>query len=387
MRRNPSATALANLALLLWGALACGPSLANEATLTLTSLSLKVPPARLNTVGGQYRLSFSTTDDNSINSELFQSGGTVQYQTDAIIDYPGSEALGALIGLLTLQTPLGGDTDVNGVTDFLEVQRAVPTTTTTGEIEIDDGIDFSRGTVSATWQRAANSTTGTVQFKVSLPDFGLQNLTFDHTFEIFQYRGVLTYSRNGTNVTAAVNLPRVGATGSFVGNLPVTRVSNVELNRAPVSWSGPGGQTFDVLGTEDVEGVPFPITHVIGRFYGGLVLLADGDPTTPFPDEYDYFDLLIEDLNDSNGNGLPDLTDDLFPAPTRPTLAASITAGLVQIQVHGTPGARYVVESSPTLPATTWSSIGEIVLDAAGKGSLNAGDASGTARLFRTRTP
>ena len=387
MRRNPSATALANPALLLWGAFACGHSLANEATLTLTSLSLKVPPARLNTVGGQYRLSFSTTDDNSINSELFQSGGTVQYQTDAIIDYPGSEALGALIGLLTLQTPLGGDTDVNGVTDFLEVQRAVPTTTTTGEIAIDDGIDFSRGKVSATWQRAANSTTGTVQFTVSLPDFGLQNLTFDHTFEIFQYRGVLTYSRNGTNVTAAVNLPRVGATGSFVGNLPVTRVSNVELNRAPVSWSGPGGQTFEVLGTEDVEGVPFPITHVIGRFYGGLVLLADGDPTTPFPDEYDYFDLLIEDLNDSNGNGLPDLTDDLTGAPARPTLAASIAAGVVQLQVNGAPGTRYVVESSPTLPATTWSSVGEVTLDTSGKASLNAGDANGTARLFRTRTP
>lgn len=385
MQLNPSAMAACRSALMLSAALSSGSALANEATLTLTSLSLKVPPATLSTIGGQYGLSFSTADDDSINSELFQSGGTAEYQTYAIIDYPGSEALGALIGVLTLQTPLGGDTNVNGVTDFLEVDRAIASTTTTGEIEIDDGIDFSRGTVTATWQRPANSTTGTVQLKVNLPDFGFQNLTFDHTFEVFQYRGTLTYSRSGTNVTAAVNLPRVGAPGSFVGNLPVTRVSNVELNRAPVSWTGPGGQTFDVLGTDDVEGVPLPISHIIGRFYGGLVIFADGDPTTPFPDEYDFFDLLIEDLNDADGNGLPDLTDDLTTAPARPTLAATFAAGAVQIQVSGTAGSRYIVESSPTLPATTWTAVGEITLDASGKGSLDAGDPNGTARLFRTR--
>jgi hypothetical protein len=387
MHRNPSAMAPCRLALMLSAALAGGSAVANEATLTLTSLSLKVPPATLSTIGGQYGLSFSTADDDTINSELFQGGGSAEYQTYAIVDYPGSEALGALVGVLTLQTPLGGDTNVNGVTDFLEVDRAIASTTTTGVIEIDDGIDFSRGTVTATWQRAANSTTGTVQLKVNLPDFGFQNLAFDHTFEVFQYRGTLTYTRSGTNVTASINLPRVGAPGSFVGNLPVTRVSNVELDRAPVSWTGPGGQTFDVLGTDDLEDVPLPISHVIGRFYAGLVIFADGDPSTPFPDEYDFFDLLIEDLNDSDGNGLPDLTDDLTAAPARPTLAASIAANVVQLQVNGTPGARYIVESSPTLPATTWNSVGEVTLDASGKGSLNAGDANGTARLFRTRTP
>ncbi len=387
MQLNPSSMAACRFALMLSAALAGGSVLANEATLTLTSLSLKVPPATLSTIGGQYGLSFSTADDDSINSELFQSGGSAEYQTYAIVDYPGSEALGALIGVLTLQTPLGGDTNVNGIIDFLEVDRAIATTTTTGEIEIDDGVDFSRGTVTATWQRPANSTTGTVQLKVNLPDFGFQNLTFDHTFEVFQYRGTLTYSRSGTNVTAAINLPRVGAPGSFVGNLPVTRVSNVELNRAPVSWTGPGGQTFDVLGTDDVEGVPLPISHIIGRFYGGLVIFADGDPTTPFPDEYDFFDLLIEDLNDADGNGLPDLTDDLTPAPARPTLAASITAGVLQVEITGTPGARFVVESASTLPATSWNTVGEVVLDPSGKGSLNAGEANGTARLFRARTP
>ena len=387
MHPNPAAMVPCRLALLLSAALAVGSAVANEATLTLTSLSLKVPPATFTTIGGQYGLSFSTADDDSINSELFQSGGSAEYQTYAIIDYPGSEALGALVGVLTLQTPLGGDTNVNGVTDFLEVDRAIAATTTTGGIEIDDGIDFSRGTVTATWQRAANSTTGTVQLKVNLPDFGFQNLTFDHTFEVFQYRGTLTYDRSGTNFTASINLPRVGAPGSFAGNFPVTRKSNLELNRAPVSWTGPGGQTFEVLGSDEVEGVPLPISHITGRFYGGIVIFADGDPTTPFPDEYDFFDLLIEDLNDSNGNGIPDLTDDLAAAPARPTLAASVAAGVVQLQVSGTPGTRCLIESSPTLPATAWNSVGEITLDASGKGSLNAGDANGTARLFRTRTP
>jgi hypothetical protein len=387
MQRFPRPTARLRSALTLLVLTGTSALLANEATLTLTSLSMKVPTASVNLLGSVYRLSFTTADDDTVNGELFASEGTGTYTSNAILEYPGSEALGPLIGLITLDIPLSGDTNVNGITDFLEVDRAIGATATTGTIEIDDGMEFSQGTVAATWRRNANEATGTVELRVNLPDFGFQSLTFNHTFEIFQYRGVLTYTRNGDDVTATVNLPRRGAAGAFTGSMPMTRVSNGELSRAPVTWKGPGNLDFELFGTDDLEDVPLPVNYIARDFYGGLIILADGDPSTPFPDEYDYFDLLIEDPNDADNDGLPDLSDTISAEPERPTLATSFTSNAVQIEVTGTPGAPLVIESSPTLPATTWTTAGEVTLNASGKATLSITDLSGNARLFRARTP
>lgn len=367
-------------------ALAAGSrGLGNEATLTLTSLSMKVPPASVNLLGSVYSLSFTTADDDSINSELFAAEGTQTYQSYATLDYPGSEALGPLIGLISVDIPLAGDTNVNGITDFLEVDRAIARTTTSGTIEIDDGMDFSQGTVSAVWTRPAGQAAGTVELRVNLPDFGFQNLTFNHTFEIFQYRGPLSYTRSGSTVSATINLARQGAAGAFTGAFPLTRISNGELNRADVVWKGPGNLDFEVLGTDALEDVPLPVSYIAGPYYGGLVIFADGDPTTPFPDEYDFFDLLIEDRNDADADGLPDLSDDLATTPTRPTLAARVVSTGLQLDITGAPGNRLVVESSPILPATDWNTVTELTLDATGKASVPAGDLTAPSRLFRTR--
>ena len=387
MQRFPRPTSRLRSALALLTLTGTSALLANEATLTLTSLSMKVPTASVNLLGSVYSLSFTTADDDTVNGELFASEGTGTYTSNAVLDYPGSEALGALVGLITLDIPLSGDTNVNGIIDFLEVDRAIASTATTGTIEIDDGMEFSRGTVDATWRRNANETTGTVELRVNLPDFGFQSLTFNHTFEIFQYRGILTYTRNGDDVTATVNLPRQGAAGAFTGSLPMTRLSNVELSRAPVTWKGPGNLDFELFGTDDLEDVPLPVSYIARNFYGGLIVLADGDPTTPFPDEYDFFDVLIEDPNDADKDGLPDLSDTVSGAPSQPTLAASFTSTAIQIEVTGTPGTPFVIESSPTLPATTWTTASEVTLNASGKATISVTDLSGNARLFRARTP
>lgn len=372
-------------ALLLVGLAMGGQSRANEALFTLTSLSMKVPAASLNLLGQVYSLAFSTTDDGTSNGELY-AFGSGQYESTATLHYPGSDALGPLVGALELTTPLSGDLNVNGVTDFLEVDRAIAKTTTTGTIDIDDGMEVSQGTVTATWTRAAGSAVGTVEMKVSLPDFGFQSLAFNSSFEIFQYKGTLTYNRNSNAVTASVNLPRQGAAGSFVGSMPMTRTSDFDLDRAAVTWKGPGGLDFALLGSNDIEDAPLPVNYVAKQFYAGLIVLADGDPTTPFADEYDFFDLLIEDPNDTDGDGLPDLTDSLSVAPVRPTLAATLAAGNVRVRVTGgTAGGRVAVERSPALPSSEWIRVGEVTLDAAGKGEVNAGAPTGDRAYFRTR--
>jgi len=385
MHRKSSRRGRTAAALLLLCLATTRAAQANEALLTLTGLSMKVPAASLNLLGSEYRLAFSTADDDSINGELYALGSN-QWESFAILDYPGSEALGPLAGVFEVETPMAGDSNINGVTDFLEVDRAIPATTTTGTIEIDDGMDFSRGTVTATWTRPAGSAFGTVQVKVNLPDFGFQDLTFNHPFEIFQYKGTLTYTRVGDAVTASVVLPRQGAEGSFTGSMPMTRTSEFDLDRAAVTWKGPGGLDFDLLGSNDIEDAPLPINYVTQRFYAGLIVLADGDPTTPFADEFDYLDLIIEDLNDADGDRLPDLTDTLSVAPPRPTLAATLATGSVRVQVAGgLAGGRVAVERSPVLPASEWTLVGEVTLDAAGKGDVNAGAPTGDRAYFRTR--
>jgi hypothetical protein len=47
----------------------------------------------------------------------------------------------------------------------------------------------------------------------------------------------------------------------------------------------------------------------------------------------------------------------------------------------------FVIESSPTLPATTWTTAGQVTLNASGKATFSITDLSGNARLFRARTP
>jgi hypothetical protein len=358
-----------------------------EATVTLTGLSIRVRPATTQLLSNTYTASFTSADDDTINDEFYNSGGTTIYASEVIIDYPGSEALGPVVAILDVGIPDGGDADLNGLTDFQDVDRSVAGTTT-GTLLVDDGMDISRGTVSATWTRAAGSAAGTVQFKVSLPDFGLVNLTFNHAFEIFHYRGVWKYAVQGNQLVGTVDLPRLGAPGGFQGNFPVRRVNAVELERAPTIFTNPNAVEFAVFGSLDVENVPFPIEYITGPLYGGVLIFADGDPTTPFTDEYDFFELLVEDRNDADGDGLPDLSDATTSPPAQaPVLTTVTSGGTLRIRLQGTARAKCTVEVSPSLAVPGWITAGEVTLDAQGAGELEVGGLGEAARFFRARTP
>lgn len=375
------------LASLLATALLTTAAFANEAQVTFSGLSIRIPPATYSVLGQQYRLAFSTADDDTTNSELYALG-TSQYETFATLDYPGSEALGPLVGVFTVDNPHSGDSNINGVTDFLEVDRAITNETTTGTFEVDDGMSISRGTVTATWNRAAGATTGTVRLRLNVDEFGFANLDFNHTFEIFSYKGTLTYTvtAGSTNIPATLQLQRVGAAGTFAGPFNLRRTSPAELDRDAAVWKGPGNLDFDVWGSNDIEGAPFPVSYIARNLYGGLVVFGDGDPTTPFADEYDFWDLLIVDPNDSDGDGLPDLSDTPgVTPPARPTVAIVRDGSQLGIDITGTPSARYAVERSAQLGSNNWTAVGETTLDAAGKGRVNAGAPGEAQGFFRAR--
>lgn len=357
------------------------------AQMTLSGTFLKLSTASLSQLGFDYRLAFTSTDDESFNGELYRSMGTGSVGSKATLDYPGSQFLGPLTGMIELGTPLGGDTNVNGITDFLEVGRAIANLSSSGTLDFDDGTDVSHGTVTATWNRAAGSATGTVVLKVDVPDYGLANLTFSHTFEIFEYTGTLTYDVAGTNISATLNLPRIGATGAFTGPMPMYRIDPVTLGRGITRWKGPGNLDFTPLDSLGLEGMEATINYLGKGFYGGLVVLEDGDPSTAFTDEFDFFDLIINDPNDSNANGIADLSDLPASVPVRPTLTAQWTSGKLSIRVSGPAGTRQVLERADALPGRSWTTAAEATLDSSGSAVIDLGTPSGDVGLFRVRTP
>src|SRR5262249_49515695 len=98
---------------------------------------------------------------------------------------------------------------------IFEVALPQPAVSTSGTLEIMtiDG-DQVNGTATAQWLRDAGSTRGTVQIAISFPGY---SRTFLHNFEVYQYSGTMDYTRKGTNVSAMVNLARVGAVDTLAG--------------------------------------------------------------------------------------------------------------------------------------------------------------------------
>lgn len=355
--------------------------------MTLSCLSIRVRPATFAPLGFQYRLEFTTADDDTVNDEMYRAGGTEEVGSSAVLHYPGSEALGPIVASLVLKTPMGGDLDVDGVTDFLQVSRAVPNLTSAGTLEVDDGMDVSRGTVAATWNRAAGSATGTVQLKVSLPDFSIQDLVFTHAFEVFQYTGVLTYDVSGTNIAASVDLPREGGGTGFQGPMPMGRIDAATLARLPATWTGPGQLDYEPIDTFGLEDVETTLNYIAKGLYMGLVIFADGDPSTPFANEYDFFDVVIRDPNDADGDGIPDLSDVPGAVLLRPGITMRIEGGRARATVTGTADARCWVERADAIEGNGWTKAAEVVLGPAGSAEVDLGASTGDAAWFRARWP
>jgi hypothetical protein len=89
--------------------------------------------------------------------------------------------------------------------------------------------------------------------------------------------------------------------------------------------------------------------------YYGLVIFDDGDPNTPEAD-YRLWALSIDDTNDTNGNGIPDFSDDPAGTPSRPPLLKleSTTSNLL-LSISGEIGRVHELQEIPSLIQTNWT--------------------------------
>lgn len=368
--------------------------LANEAEVTIACQSFAVYPAEAtDIIGTVYTIAYTSDFDlqgniNSVNHEWFLFNETASYLSYASLLEMTDDFWGiALTGLIEAEIPLAGDSNLNSISDFFEVDQAI-SAQTAGTINFGGGPEA----VTVAWLRYAGETQGSIRLTLPSTTPLQDDLVFDQVFEIFQYQGKLTYepaTEVGGSIAATVDLTRVGGEGKFVGSLPLVLTDARTLERRPTQWTGPHEEIYDVLGTFEIAGTTLFLDRQGDHpWYAGSFFFLDGVPSTPdFQDEYDLWDIFIDDPNDQDGDGIPDLTDvaEIVPGDP-PTLTISASEDSLQFTIGGQPGTTVNIEQRTALSSTeNWSLLQSVTL--ADSSEIVVVNAPATNTFYRATLP
>lgn len=256
-----------------------------------------------------------------------------------------------LDGILVVDLPDLGDANGNGIFDFFEVSQGFTGASSPGAYSIDF---IGNGSFTATWSREAGSSVGFCVIPIRDPYSPSRQLTFVHAFEVLEYTGSINYTPGAESVTGEVDLSLTSDTPNwFRGPILFEKTEGAdrfnELTLESVLWTNMFEQTVDLyIPTTFLRGTAFPTN------YQGLVELNDGDPNT-FEDDYYTWALSINDANDSDGDGIPDFSDDPFsPLPRRPQLSLAHTSTNLLLTIRGDVGSTCQILEANTITAVTW---------------------------------
>jgi len=270
--------------------------------------------------------SYFTTFNGTAGSLLIDTarGGVVSGELR-----PRSNATGVFEGAYAQSTPLvvvdygsfavtvpTSDGDGNGVPDLFQFDRAGDFQATGSGFSASSGLTFS---ISLRFVRpmgaADGSYTATTQNSA-----GEQN-TVSGRYSLVSYSGSVAYSRGATN-TMAISMAGLFSTPEGVtltGSTTFTSSSVDQLSYAAFTARGNDGTPYQVRAGS---------LSRFGQTYRGAMSLADGLPQTYWAD-YTQYVLVIQDSNDTDGNGVPDLTDTtaLPPLITGQPASRNLTVG------------------------------------------------------------
>ena len=299
----------------LWLALIAVTPTAWGADASLKGYSLSIPLGMGSaTLGGQSLHSYFTTYDGSageprydivggfyvFSSELSPVGGqNGSYRTDYVLFVNG---LPDSWGTVSVSYPTN-DSDSNGVPDYLQAGLS-GTVSFTGSVVREVPSTSSPMAMSGQVTRLAGSTTGSYVASIQDPVAGL--VTYGGASYLLNANGTFSYDRSGnTAQTTVVVANEDGTTTSYSGT---SSTGFTVVNAETVSFSagalnGPNGRTLRHLA--------YTLTRT-GKRYVGTVQFQDGGLSTSWPD-YVLWRIEITDNNDSDGDGIPDLSDNLPP--------------------------------------------------------------------------
>lgn len=292
-------------------------------------------------------LDFSTTA-GSPNGELEPYNG-LTYISGFTLDISGQP----ITGTMQLNLPPFQDANSNGFSDFFESSQGVGASTS-GTYTTP----ISTGSVTASWQRAAGSASGSCVLHLVDSTFGDLG-SFNSVFALLEYTGPLLYIPGTNVVTGNLNLAQTGNTSATMqGPFEFVKVATNRFNLLILqagSWTNESALSLTYTNALFAREPPWTTN------YFGLVQFADGNPSTPAPD-YLVWALSIDDTNDANHNGIPDFSDDPTSGPPPPALALSSNSTNLLVSLSGAVGHPLELQQASSLPATNWQTVVSITL-------------------------
>ena len=280
-------------------------------TVTSYSVSLSMMGG-WNTGGYGFEVYFSTYDgntnaypmgfSNSLSYELMPSTpGQGTYYTDFVIFAPAYNAYYKR-GTMTVTMPTT-DADGNGCPDAFQVNKSFSNTGSVSSTEYnsDDG-GYSRylygfRSYSFTFSRSSGNPVGSLTGSGVDPATGTTS-TFSGNYNVEGGTGATTYNPTTKAIRFAGNSFSFGTSGT--GTSTFTRINDNQVSVAQFNFITSDGYTRTVKA--------FTLNRT-GNYYRAYpVELVDGDPATPYVD-FRYCHVEILDSNDTDGDGIPDLSD------------------------------------------------------------------------------
>jgi len=173
-------------------------------------------------------------------------------------------------------------------------------------------------------------------------------------FEVLEYRGLLTYTPGSNTVAATMDLAQTGDLSNtlqgalaFVKNA-TNRFNELELQAG--AWTNAAAQSLIYTNDSFLRDLVWPTN------YYGFVEFDDGELNTAEAD-YWLWMLSIDDLNDSDHDGIPDFSDDPAPPARRPTLTLTRGPTNLWLNISGTVGRLHEIQGADSVPGTNWQTV------------------------------
>ena len=291
-------------------------------------------------------LDLSTISLDSPNGELAPTFDTPSQFSGFRISNPDT---GDIVedGEIDLNTPDFADVNGDGFDDFFDASQAVSGVSTGIYASVIDS-----GTVKATWGRPSGSKEGTCVLSVKSRMVGALG-DFTHTFELLEYKGPLNYTPGTNKVSGTLDLTQTGdPTSKLTGpiqfiKVPTNRFDEFKLQHAV--WTNASSQTFHISNDFD----SFFRDLGLKTNYFGLVEFDDPD--------YNLWFLSIDDVNDSDNDGIPDLSDDPGSGTVqRPTVLLSLGNSNLSFTISSTVGRTVEIQEITSLSQTNWATVSSI---------------------------
>lgn len=262
------------------------------------------------------------------------------HESGFVLDWMGFPINGSIY----LDLPPYADANGNGFDDSFEVSQAV-----SGSADGEYTTALGGGTVSVTWSRVAGSSAGTCLLRLVDGTYGDLG-TFRHTYEVLEYTGSLTYTPGSNTVSGSVNL--TNAADQLSGPLSFRKSTgnpHNDLTLQTAFLTNAAQQTLSLFDIPD-----FTRDLSLRTNYYGLVEFNDGDFNTA-EDDYYSWELSIDDLNDSDHDGIPDFSDEPQTAsPSPPLLSLTASSTNLLLTVSGDVGRLHRVLETTNLLTGNW---------------------------------